>query len=204
MIFEILECALVLLQFLKIQIQTIEDIEAADEFAGELDVGDLVFAYRDQEAFAGLAVHDDVGGLESGIAEETVGVEIFVGDVVEGFSVGGDAFEPAEGRDYGEEEVEFGVFWNGGLEEDYGFLRIEAGGEVVDGDLERIFGDGGSVGVVGGEGVPVGDEIETVVIGIGLEIDPVLESAEVVADVKATGGAHAREDAFCCGGIGQV
>jgi len=192
------------LQFLKIQIQTIEDIEAADEFAGELDVGDLVFAYRDQEAFAGFAVHDDVGGLERGIAEETVGVEIFVGDVIEGFFVGGDAFEPAEGRDHGEEEVEFGVFWNGGLEEDYGFFRIEARGEVVDGDLERIFGDGGSVGVVGGEGVPVGDEIETVVIGIGLEIDPVLESAEVVADVKATGGAHAGEDTFCGGGVGQV
>ena len=88
-----------------------------------------------------------------------------------------------------------------GLQEDYGLLRIEAGGEVVDGDLQRIFGDGGSIGVVGGEGVPVGDEIETVVIGIGLEIDPVLESPEEVADVKATGGAHAGEYAFCGGGV---
>ena len=46
-------------------------------------MGDLVFADGDEEGFAGLGVHDDVGGLESGIAEEAVGVEILVGDVFE-------------------------------------------------------------------------------------------------------------------------
>lgn len=127
-------------------------------------------------------------------------MEIFVFDVVELLFVGGDALEPAERGDHGEEEVEFRVFGDLGLEEDYGFLRVEAGGEIVDGDLEGIFCDGGSVGVIAGEGVPVGDEIETLVGGIGLELDPVLESAEIVTDVKTAGGAHAGEDSFRGGG----
>ena len=113
-----------------------------------------------------------------------------------GFFVGGDALEPAERRDHGEEEMEFGVFGDEGLQEDDGFRGIEAGGEEVDGDLDGVFGDGGGVGVIAGEGVPVGDEEKAVVGGIVLQVDPVLESAEVVADVQASGGAHAGENAF--------
>ncbi len=171
--------------------ESVKTVKPADEFAGELDVGDLVFADRDEEAFAGFGVHDNVGGLQGGVAEKAVGVEVFILDVVELFLVGGDAFEPAEGRDHGEEEVELGVFGDEGLQEDDGFLRVEAGGEEVDGDLQGIFGDGGGVGVVGGEGVPIGDEEEAFVSGIVLEADPVLEGAEIVADVETAGGTHA-------------
>ena len=120
-------------------------------------------------------------------------------DVFEGFFVGGDAFEPAERGDHGEEEVEFGVFADEGLLEDDGFFGVEAGGEIVGGDFDGVLGDGAGVGVVAGEGVPVGDEVEAVEFGIGLEADPVFEGAEVVADVQAAGGAHAAYDAlsFC-------
>src|SRR5271157_3446375 len=100
--------------------------------------------------------------------------------------------------------MEFGVFGDLGLEEDYGFLRVEAGGEEIDGDLQGVFGDGGGVGVIAGEGVPVGYEVEAVVGGIVLQEDPVLESAEIVADVKTSGGAHAGEDATGFGRCGQV
>ncbi len=77
-------------------IEAVIQNETTDEFAAELYVGDLVFAYGDGECFAGVGVHDDVGGLQSRVAEEAVGVEIFVGDVVDLLFVGGDAFEPAE------------------------------------------------------------------------------------------------------------
>src|SRR6267142_3217 len=79
------------------------------------------------------------------------------------------------------------------------FGGVEAGGQEVDGDLKGVFGDGGGVGVVGGEGVPVGYEVEAFVVGIGLELDPVLQGAEVVADVETSGGAHAGEDSVCGG-----
>jgi hypothetical protein len=47
--------------------------------------------------------------------------------------------------------------------------------------------------------VPISDEVEAFVVGIGLELDPVLEGAEVVADMQSSGGAHAGEDAVCGG-----
>ena len=50
--------------------------------------------------------------------------------------------------------------------------------------------------------MPVGYEVEAFVGGIGLEFDPVLERAEVVADVETSGGAHAGDDAVL--GSGQV
>ena len=182
------------------QFEAVESVEAADEFARELNVGDLVFANRDDEALSGVGIDDDVGGLQRGIAEETVGMQVLAGDIVDLFFVGGDAFEPAERRDHGQKQVEFGVFGNQGLQEDDGFLRVEAGGQIVDGDLQGVFGNGRGIAVVGREGVPVGDEIQAVVGGIVLETDPVLERAEVVADVQASGGAHAGEDAFAGGG----
>jgi hypothetical protein len=69
--------------------------------------------------------------------------------------------------------------------------------------LQNIVGGRGGVGVIAGQGVPVGYEIEAVVSGIVLQFDPILESAEIVADVEAPGGAHARENAFGGGDVGQ-
>src|SRR6266481_759067 len=93
--------------------------------------------------------------------------------------------------------MEFGVFGDLGLEEDCGLGGVETGGQEVDGDLQGVFGDGGGVGVVGGEGVPVSYEIEAFVGGIGLELDPVLQGAEIVANVETSGGAHAGDDSIC-------
>jgi hypothetical protein len=92
--------------------------------------------------------------------------------------------------------MEFSVFRDLGLLEEDGFGGVEARGQEIDGDLDGVFSDGGRVGIVAGEGVPVGDEIQAVVGGIVLETDPVLERAEVVADVEASGGAHTGENSF--------
>ena len=72
-------------------------------------------------------------------------------------------------------------------------LGIEAGGEEVEGDVADVLAEGRGVGVVGGEGVEVGDE-EVAVVLI-LELNPVVERAHVVAEVEAAGGAHSAEDA---------
>ncbi len=52
----------------------VELVEAAGDFAGELDVGGLVLADGDE---VGL-VDEDVGRLEERVAEEAVGGEVFV------------------------------------------------------------------------------------------------------------------------------
>jgi len=59
--------------------------------------------------------------------------------------------------------VQFGVFGHQGLLEDDGFLRVEAGGEIVGDDFDGVLRNGAGVGVVGGESVPVGDEVEAVI-----------------------------------------
>jgi hypothetical protein len=44
--------------------------------------------------------------------------------------------------------------------------------------------------------VPIGHEEKAFILGIVLQLDPILEGAEVMADVEAPGGAHAAEDSF--------
>lgn len=80
------------------------------------------------------------------------------------------------------------------LDEEHGPGGIEAGGEVVEDDLTGVGGDLRGVGVVGGEGVDVGDEEEALVLV--LQANPVVEGAHVVAEVKFACGAHAAEDAL--------
>ena len=56
----------------------IEGVEAAGDFAGELDVGDLVVADGNE---VGL-VEEDIGGLEEGVAEEAVGVQVLLAELL--------------------------------------------------------------------------------------------------------------------------
>jgi hypothetical protein len=57
------------------------------------------------------------------------------------------------------------------LQEKHALRGIEAGGEIVEQDLFDVVRDLGGVGVVGGEGVPVGDK--EVAIVLILQLDPV-------------------------------
>ena len=138
-------------------------------------------------------VEEDVGGLEKGVAEEAVGGEIFFAELLLLILVGGNAFEPAEGGEHAEEEEELGVGGDVRLLEDDAAAGVEAGGEEVEGDLDVVGLDVAGVGVVGGEGMEVGDEEEAVVIL--LQANPVVEGSHVVAEMEAAGGAHAGEDA---------
>jgi len=108
-------------------LEAIKKIEAADEFATEFDVGDLVFTYRDKQAPACLRIHDDVGGLQGGVAEEAVGVEVFVFDLVELLFVGGMRSSQPSGV------IMLRRRWSSacsglGIGEDCGFVGIETGG----------------------------------------------------------------------------
>jgi len=132
---------------------------------------------------------NDVRGHEHGIAEKAVVAEVLVGDLLLLFLVGGAAFQPAERGDHGEQKMQFRGFLDVGLTVDGAFFRIESRGQPVDDHVVHELRKLRRVGVVAGEGVPVGHEEEGLV-GV-LHLDPVLEGAEVVTDMKRSGGPHA-------------
>ncbi len=84
--------------------------------------------------------------------------------------------------------------WNVRLDEHHALLRIETGGQPVEENVDRIFFYARGVGVVGGQGVPVGDEEEALVLV--LHANPVFERADVVAEMQLAGGTHSAEDTF--------
>ena len=167
----------------------VKSVEAAGDLAGELDVSDLILSNGNE---VGL-IEEDVGGLEERIAEEAVGVEVLLAELLLLVFVGGDALEPRQRREHAEEGVQLGVLRDVRLDEDGADLGVETGGEEVDRHVADVLAERGGIGVVGGEGVEVGDE--EVALVLVLELDPVVERAHVVAEVKAAGGTHAREDA---------
>ena len=123
-------------------------------------------------------------------------MQVLVLDVVERFFVGGHALEPAERRNHREQQLKLGVFGDGRLDEQRGLLGIEACRQPIGGDFDGVLRDLRCVGVIGGQRVPIGDEEKAFVLRIVLQLDPILERAEIMADVQAPGGAHAAQDSF--------
>ena len=88
--------------------------------------------------------------MQEWVAQEAVGAQVAAFQVFDLFFVGGDALEPAERSDHGEQDVQLGVFEDLRLHEERGFFGIEADGEPVHGNLQGVFGDRGGVFVMSG------------------------------------------------------
>ena len=69
----------------------VERVEAARDLAGELHVGDLILSDGNEVRL----VEQDVGGLKQRIAEEAVGVEVLLAELLLLVLVGRHALEPA-------------------------------------------------------------------------------------------------------------
>ena len=76
-------------------------VEAAHDFAGKLDMGNLVLADRNEQVQLRFAIENDIRGLQERVAEEAVGAEVAVFEILDLFFVRRHAFEPAERRDHG-------------------------------------------------------------------------------------------------------
>ena len=90
------------------------------------------------------------------------------------------------------------------LDEERGFLGVDAGGQPVDDHVIDITLDAVAVLpvlVLGGQGMPVGNEEEAVVRA--LQANPVFQRAVVVAQVQSAGRAHARKHARARSGSGR-
>src|SRR5947209_8017931 len=81
-----------------------------------------------------------------------------------------------------------------GLDEERRALGVEACGQPVDEDFAGVLTDAGGVLVVRRERVPVGDEVETLVLG--LEAQEVVERAEEVPQMQHTARLHSAQDTF--------
>ena len=111
-----------------------------------------------------------------------------------------------------EDPREFGHFGDVGLAVERGLRGVEAEGEVVEGDVADVLGEdlpgrargdglvlGGEVAIrvprrpQRGQGVVIGDEVEAV--ALLLQLDVLLDRAEVVADVQLPGRLDAAQDA---------
>src|SRR5438093_10344919 len=81
-----------------------------------------------------------------------------------------------------------------GLDEERRALGVETRGQPVNEDLAGVLTDAGGVLVVRRERVPVGDEVETLVLG--LEAQEVVERAEEVPQMQHPARLHSAQDTF--------
>src|SRR5262249_47444513 len=88
------------------------------------------------------------------------------------------------------------------LDEHGAALGIKPGGKPVEKHFNRVLLYLGCIGVIRSEGMPVGDEEEALVLV--LHAYPVIERADIIAEVQFAGGAHAAEDAFSCSRSGHA
>jgi hypothetical protein len=96
-------------------------VEAARDLARDLDVRDLVFADRHELR----PVQQDVGALQQRIAEEPVGREILLLQLLLLVLVGRHPLQPAERRDHRQQQVQLGVLRHARLQEDRAGAGIE-------------------------------------------------------------------------------
>ena len=98
---------------LEVGLAAVDGIEAPGDLARDLDVGDLVLADRHVHR----PVQQDVRALQQRIAEEAVGREVLLLQLLLLVLVGRHALEPAERRDHRQQQVQFGVLRHARLDE---------------------------------------------------------------------------------------
>ncbi len=174
---------------LEVRLTAVEVVEAPRGLAAELHVRHLVLAHR----HVGGAVHQDVGALQQGVAEEAVGREVLLLQLLLLILVTGYALEPAERGDHRQQQVQLGVLGHVRLDEQRRDPGIEAGRQPVDEHVVHVLLQVCGLVVAGREHVPVGHEEEALVLV--LQLHPVAQRAVVVAEVQPPGGPHAGQDA---------
>jgi hypothetical protein len=165
-------------------------VEAPHHLPRELEVRDLVLA----DGHVPRVVHRDVRGLQERVAEEANRRQIAIREVLLLFFVGRHPFEPRDGHHHRQQQVQLGVLGNERLDEDRALLRVDPGGNPVREVVGRVAGELGRVGVLARQRVPVGDEVETIVLN--LEADPVAQRAGQMSEMELSGRAHARHHAW--------
>src|SRR5579884_329331 len=165
-------------------------VEPARHLAREFDVCHLVLAYGNVIRL----IYQNVCRLQQRIAEEPIGRKVFAAYVFLLLLIGRDAFQPAEWRNHGEEQMQLGMLFYVALHKDDALLGVKSGGKKIERHIQRVLLHLRWISVIGREGVPVGDEeVATVFV---LEAHPVPERSHVVAQMQLSGWTHAAEHAL--------
>ena len=134
----------------------VEAVEAPDDLAADLEVALLVLADRDVVR----EVERDVGRHEDRVAEEAERPEVLLAELLDLLLVRRHALEPAERRDHPEDERQLGRLRDARLDEDAPTSRgrgpTDSQSVTASSVASRI---ARRVGVVGRQGVEVGDEV---------------------------------------------
>ena len=173
-------------------------IEAPGHLAAHLDVRELVLADGDERR----TEREDVGALPDRVEGKPEAVLVAQPLHVELVLQRGVAHDPVEGQQHRQVPRELRDRRHLALHDDRGALGIDARGEPVLEDLERVARDLG--GLIGArrEGVQVGDE-EVALVRV-LQPHAVLERSDPVADVEPPRRGVAGEDARARRGGGLV
>ena len=162
----------------------VERIEALRDVARQFQVLRLVLAHRHD---AGL-VEQDIGGHQHRVLQQAVAHRFLLGGL--GFVLR-HALQPAHRRDAGEHPGQLGVRRHRRLHHDGAGLGIDAGRQVERGDLVDLGAQLGGL-LVDRDGVQIDDAEDALVVV--LDAHPILERAQVIADVQISGRLHAGED----------
>lgn len=189
-------------------------VHGVGQLAGKLEMLLLVLADGD----VGGLVEEDVGGLQDGVGEEAElegglvgrggfhGVRV-VGHACLGLPLG-HSCEIAHAGMAAQDPHELGVLQDVLLGEDDTAVGIQADGEQRSICLEGVLAQ--YVGALGhGNGVQVDDRVEDAVAGCSLilQLDPLSQGTQIVAQMRDAGGLDAREDGLgpgaggCSGGL---
>ena len=160
-------------------------LKRVGDVAGQLDVLALIVPYRHLVG----AVQYDVPGHENGIVEQSGGHALHSGGLV---LVLGHALQPADGRDAVENPARLGMGGDVALDEQRALVRAKTAGEQHRGQLAGLAAQILRI-ERRGDRVEVHDAEE--VLLIVLLLDPLLERADVVAELRVAAGLDAAKDA---------
>ena len=157
----------------------------------------LVVAHGNEPA----VVHGHVSRLQQRIAEEAKRGKVLLDELLPLLLVRRHTLQPWNRNHHREQQVQLGMLRNERLDEDRAAIGIDATRDPVGDVVECVAGDPAGVRIVARERVPVGDEIEAVVLV--LQRHPVLQRPEIIAEMQTAGWLHAGQDAvrtFVIGG----
>jgi len=83
-----------------------------------------------------------------------------------------------------------------GLDKECAPVRVETGAQPVDDHIHYILGYFARIGIIARQGMPVGNEIETLISSVVLQLHPVLEGAVIISQVQFARGPHAAQNSL--------